>query len=254
MSGNKAMKRALETKDAIRVGASLPLITDETVLMTPDLAKEMLKRNKNNRPINWKKVEEYAKLMREGRWRLTSQGIILDEKGNILTGQKRLWAVVYADTSVYMRVSRGTPSETANLLDRGTPQSARDLATRKTERKHSPTEASIARALCVLKGNLRPSTDELSEVIASNENRAISLINETKGTKKTKAVLMIMAAICYTEVQPDAMFKYAKLVQFMADQLQSLLLPQGADQCWNRGAAFSLAMEQAKKCVVGTVQ
>ena len=42
MSGNKAMRRAAMTKDAIRISGDVPLITDTTELITPELAQEML--------------------------------------------------------------------------------------------------------------------------------------------------------------------------------------------------------------------
>jgi hypothetical protein len=112
----KALGRAMETKDVIRISGDVPLITDVTELVTPELAEKILKRNKNNRPINWRKVEEYARLMTEGKWKLHSQGIVIDADGNLLTGQKRLWAIIYSGTSVLMRISRGCPSNTASLL------------------------------------------------------------------------------------------------------------------------------------------
>ena len=167
----KALKRALEV-DPIRAGGDIPLITDKTELITPTVAQEMLRANKDNRPINWKKVEEYSDAMVRGEWKLHAQGIVLDEGGNILTGQKRLWAVIYADVSVYMRVSRGNPKDTAKLLDRGDPQSARDLASRGTGRWHSPTESSIARACAALTGNMRPSKTQLADIFEANSKKA----------------------------------------------------------------------------------
>src|SRR5262249_10526113 len=155
----------IETTDALRINANVPLITDKTELITPEVAMEYLKANKNNRPINWARVEEYAAIMARGDWKLHSQGVVFDTNGNILTGQKRLWAVVKAKVGVYMRVSRGTPPEAARLLDRGTPQTARDLATRETGRKHSPTEVSIMRAYAAMQGNTRPDTDQIANLI-----------------------------------------------------------------------------------------
>lgn len=87
--------------------------------------------------------------MESGGWKLHQQGIVLDSKDNILTGQNRLWAIVQANMPVVMYVSRGTPDDCATLLDRHAPQSSQDLAYRRTRRKHSPTEASIARASIV---------------------------------------------------------------------------------------------------------
>lgn len=245
----KALRRALQTSDSIRVNAEVPLITDTTELITPTIAQEMLKRNKANRPINWNKVEEYATAMADGFWRLHAQGIILDSENNILTGQKRLWAVVYSGVNVYMRVSRGNPPDTARLIDRGTPQSARDLASRDTGTKHTPTEASIARAFCALMGNTKPSVDVLGTTIGVISDQVAAELDELKGTKKTRAVLMICAAVCACSDTIEQVRERIRHVSAMADDLEADLAPQTADKCWGRGAAFGLAMDRASDVV-----
>lgn len=249
MAGSKARRRASKTPDVIRIDGDLPLIVDTTELITPEVAQKMLHRNPSNRPINWRKVEEYSAIMKRGEWVLHAQGLVLDGDGNLLTGQKRLWAVIYSDVSVYMRVSRGNPKKTARLLDRGTPQSARDLASRDTDKKHSPTESSIARAIWALRGTLRPSTDQLAQVIAANSANASVLLNETKGTKKTRVMLMVFAAISEVSGGPDETKLLARRIGSLCDRLDMMLLPMLAQKCWGRGAAFGLAMGHALTCV-----
>jgi hypothetical protein len=242
------MRRALETGDAIRVNADLPLITDRTEMITPEIAQEMLKHNRKNRPINWRKVEEYAEIMRAGHWKLHAQGIVLDRDGNILTGQKRLWAVIKSGIAVYFRVSRGNLPETATLLDRGTPQTARDLAARETERRHSPTESSIARAISVMTGVPRPSVDDLALIMTTYASVVQELLNQAHRTKKSRGVLMILAAIAYDHGDLDR----SKLLPQVADlavRLDEQLAPHTAEQCWGRGAAFGLAMARAREIV-----
>ena len=248
MGGNKARRRAAET-GAVRQDDTIPLIVDETVLVTPEMAQEMLKRNNNNRPIAWKTVEEYSVLMKTNKFVLHAQGIILDSDGNILTGQKRLWAIIYADVPVYMRVSRGSPPEVSSLLDRGTPQSARDLATRTSGKKHSPSESSISRAVLASKGNVKPSKDELAREMVRLEGKAKMILLVNRGAKKTKALLMTMAAIC--EYSPSVVRAelVAKKTSLMAEELEIALSPHRASECWGKGAAFGLAMEHASEIV-----
>lgn len=248
----KSLRRALASTDAIRVNADIPAITDTTELITPAIAQEMLQRNKANRPINWRRVEEYSRLMRDGKWVLHAQGIILDKDGNILTGQKRLWAVVYAGCNVYMRVSRGNPPSSAKLIDRGDAQSARDLAARGTGRKHSPTEAAIARAYMAQMGNVRPSTDQLAEVIEVISDDTAAVLKSIGRTKKTREILMIIAALIVSGRDKDAIL--VESVQVFADELASKLSPQTAAQCWGKGAAFGLAMRSAMAVVQKQVQ
>jgi len=249
MIKGKALRRALETKDAVRITGDVPLITDTTELITPQIANEMLKNNTRNRPINWKKVEEYADIMARGEWKLHSQGIVFDENGVLLTGQKRLWAVIYSETSVYMRVSRGCPADTVRILDRGEPQSARDLAARETGRKHSPTETSIARGISVLRGVNKPSRDFLADILVEKTEILKIMLDETKGTKKTKPIMMILAAICNEHNDRDKIKNLSRNVEGIAQKLEQSLIPSTADKCWGKGVAFVLAMESAKQCV-----
>jgi hypothetical protein len=250
----KALRRALESSDALRVGAAVPLITDSTELITPTIAREMLNRNNNNRPIHWPKVEEYAATMRAGEWELHAQGIVLDTDNNILTGQKRLWAVIFADRNIYMRVSRGNQARVARLLDRGTPQTSRDLASRASGRRHSPTEASIARAYCAFMGNARPSTDILAGEIAIAAPELRVIVDGLKQIKKTKAVLMTAGAVLIlahqTTMSADALRQIVGLIPDLAATFEQELLPHRPEECWNRGAAFSLAMERAHQITV----
>jgi len=243
----KALRRALETHDALRVNASVPLIVTTTELMTPDLAKTMLAKNRKNRPVNWRKVDEFAEQMRCGEWRLHDQGIMLDTEDNILTGQKRLWAVIRSGVNIYMRVSRGNPPDTATVIDRGVPQSSRDLAARETGRKHSPTEVSVVRAMLVLSGCVKPSTDELAAALADQTGVLAIVLAQMQGMKKTREVLMVLAALIARF--GDQASAHLTALPILVDQLQTRLAPRTAAECWGRGAAFSLAMEQARQLV-----
>lgn len=245
----KALRRAMETKDHIRIAGDVPLIVDSTELITPVIANEMLKKNKANRPVNWKKVEEYADLMAKGEWKLHSQGIIFDTAGNLLTGQKRLWAVVYSDTPVYMRVSRGCPADTVRILDRGEPQSARDMAARETTRKHSPYEVSLARGNLILRGITKPSKDQLADVMVEKASIFSAVLTETKGTKKTRSILMVLSAVCFICTDVADARVMSLMTEKYSSALDSELAPGSAEQCWGRGAAFTVAMSQARKCV-----
>lgn len=248
MSGNKAMRRAVTTAGAVRINADLPLIVDTTELITPEVAQELLNRNRFNRPINWNQVELYAKTMSDGEFKLTAQGIVIDKNGNLLTGQTRLWAVILSNCSVYMRVSRGNDPATGRLLDRGRPQSARDLATRSSEQKHAPTEASIARAICALTGEMKPSNDRLAEVIAANSPLAKTILKSISGLKKSKSVLMIVAALCVKSKKEAVDHLFVRISEF-SDALDIALMPHTASSCWGRGAAFGLALEHARRII-----
>lgn len=68
------------------------------------LAKEYLDANivyergveDTNRPVSTRIVNDYAKVMLAGEWRLTHQGLAFDSKGHLKDGQHRLMALVQA--------------------------------------------------------------------------------------------------------------------------------------------------------------
>jgi hypothetical protein len=242
----KALRRALQTNDLSRLHGDVPLIVDTTEWITPDLALSYLKSNKKNRVVNWGKVEEFAEAMASGKWLFHGQGIMFDQDGNLLTGQKRLWALVYSGISgIYLRVSRGNPRTVAHIIDRGAPQTARDLASRNSGRKHGPTESSIARAICALNGNMKPSADELAAVIEVHSEVTLAVLKAISGTRKTKAVLMIAAALVNKTDSPEVASDMALKIEEQAEALESRLQPHTSKGCWNHGAAFGLAMKYA---------
>lgn len=72
----------------------------EVMTITPELAKEYLKHNDSNRSLRRTRVVQYAHDMKEGKWNLTGQGITFGKDGNLLDGQHRLHAVVFANVPV----------------------------------------------------------------------------------------------------------------------------------------------------------
>lgn len=258
MSGNRAMRRAEKMNPSTleRLIEGLPLLTDETKRFTPDEAQLWLDtKNKHNRPMNLVQARKYADMMDAGTFKLHGQGIMLDKDGMLITGQTRLQAIVLYGKPVYLRVSYGNERDIGHLIDRGRPQSSRDLATRKTHKKHKPAEASIARALCALDGKLRPSPDDVAVVIANHYNVVQALLEKTQGTDKTKAVLMILAVLAGSSTSVPDTLRFVSQIDRYADKLEEALatVKMKADKCWNKGSAFIMAMETARKVVNGRV-
>lgn len=104
--------------------------------VTPDWAAQVLSKHDKaiedgtwrQRPRNQYKVAAYAADMRAGNWALNGQGISFDEDENLLDGQKRLAAVVWAKRPVRMLVMWNLPSKinssvrTMDTVDVGQPR------------------------------------------------------------------------------------------------------------------------------------
>ena len=92
----------------------LTKVKTEKVLVTPHHAEKWINNMRRNRPVSDRVVNQYARDMERGNWLLTHQGIAIDEDGQLIDGQHRLWAIVLTGKSVWMTVTTGLPSTTVN--------------------------------------------------------------------------------------------------------------------------------------------
>ncbi len=100
-------------------GTSKTVEATKVETVTPELARQWLAKNTRNRSIGKTAVEKLAKEIRDGRWRLTHQGIAFGADGELYDGQHRLHAVVVANVPVKIRVTRGLPPEARDAIDVG---------------------------------------------------------------------------------------------------------------------------------------
>ncbi len=88
-------------------------------LVTPDMAREMLQSNTENRRVRVAWVENLASQIERGEWMITHQGIAFDETGRLVDGQHRLMAIVMADRAVSVLVTRGLVEGSYKYIDGG---------------------------------------------------------------------------------------------------------------------------------------
>lgn len=96
-------------------------------LCTPEMAAELLVHNKVNRSILKDRVKFYAKAMREGRWHLTGQAVIVSDEGMLIDGQHRLHACLASECSFPTVIIRGVPTAAMRHIDEGKPRSSGDV-------------------------------------------------------------------------------------------------------------------------------
>lgn len=94
-----------------------PSTTLETV--TPELAKQYLERNTNNRRISEAHVDSLARSLTAKEWRHTHQGIAFSVSDALLDGQHRLRAIIKAGIPAQMLVTRGLPEDALDAIDTG---------------------------------------------------------------------------------------------------------------------------------------
>ncbi len=101
--------------------------TPRIVRMTPKLAEEILTKNTLNRPLRSGRVEKYAADMKAGNWTLNGETIKLTADGQLLDGQHRLYAVVFAETVVDMLLIEGLDASVMPTIDTGAPRGFADV-------------------------------------------------------------------------------------------------------------------------------
>lgn len=102
-----------------------PKITTETI--GPEEAAEILAtRNKRNRALSAKTVNEYGRQMTAGTFPFIADPIRFDRDGNLIDGQHRLAAVVGSGQPQMFVIVRNLDPETQKYIDSGRKRSAAD--------------------------------------------------------------------------------------------------------------------------------
>lgn len=148
--------------------------------VTPDLAKEYLTLNKENRPLSQTKVDEWAKEMKQGKWRQTHQGIAFDWDGNLLDGQHRLAAIVASGRTVKLMITANLDPETYRVIDDGMARDSKDLLVVAYKKKFGETPARANYVTSVSVAMLRGLTGKKihKEQTTDNALRHYKLIQE----------------------------------------------------------------------------
>ena len=94
-------------------------------IVTPEIAKEMLKHNPHNRNISKEAVQKYASDIREGRWEITGDSITFDTNGTLKNGQHRLMAIIETGQPLLSIIATAD----GNIYDIGRQRSTGDIIT-----------------------------------------------------------------------------------------------------------------------------
>jgi len=94
------------------------------MIVTPEMAREWLGKNHNNRPINRSRVSLLKEQIDNDTFAFTHQGIAFyGQFDELADGQHRLAAIAEGEKSVEMMVTWGLSRDTVHAIDRGRPRS-----------------------------------------------------------------------------------------------------------------------------------
>ena len=89
----------------------------EIILVTPDMARALLARNKSNRKFRKYHADRIARLIAGNRWRFNGETIKIDYEGNPQDGQHRLHAIIIANQACLSVVVYGVERSAFSTID-----------------------------------------------------------------------------------------------------------------------------------------
>lgn len=116
------------------------------VIVGPDEAEKILERNSDNRPLSETTFTYYARVLLSDLWRLTHQGIAMDQNGVLQDGQHRLHGIVRSGIPAAIPFFVGMDPENFKAIDEGRLRSGADLIGKDGE-SHAVTVQGAVRLL-----------------------------------------------------------------------------------------------------------
>lgn len=101
-------------------------VTTEIVDLTPALAEKFLGQNIDNRNVRPRKVLQYARDMRNGKWQMSNDAVTFNWNGRMDNGQHRCLAVIESGTTIRVIVVKGFDPEAREVMDTGAKRSGAD--------------------------------------------------------------------------------------------------------------------------------
>ena len=155
----------------------------EVRLITPTVAKQMMKMNHGNRPISVRHVKFLSAEMKNGNWMFDGQPIRFTGGGRLLDGQHRLEAVILSGTAQEFLILTGIHQEAFKVMDTGSNRTAADILGIEGMKNSSALASSVRKVLSHKNSsnaayNLRFSNTDIVDFIEKNRD-IIKIVNRS---------------------------------------------------------------------------
>ena len=94
-------------------------VKSQLVLITPEMAQDLLKKNTHNRRPRDSHVEKIAAAIMRGEWVVNGDAIRISKSGVLLDGQHRLLGIVKSGVAVFSMITTGLDDDVFHSIDRG---------------------------------------------------------------------------------------------------------------------------------------
>ena len=89
----------------------------QVVVLTPEMAVELLEANHANRPLNQQHVNRIARQITTGKWKFNGDTIKIAKNRDVLDGQHRLWACIEAKQPIETIIVKDIEAEAFATID-----------------------------------------------------------------------------------------------------------------------------------------
>lgn len=187
------------------------------VTVTPDMAREWLKKNRFNRPLKPRLVDKYVRQILAGNWQRTHQGIAFDSQGVVLDGQHRLWAIIQTGQAMPLLIFLNESQTAHESIDNGRARSLLDVV-RLELRDNTIKSKHLGALKAMWAGRYCKNQDDLTAVeigaMLRRYNNAVRFavdMTEIPGVNDT--VVMGVLARAYLTVPADKLLEFSRILR-----------------------------------------
>lgn len=123
--------------------------------LTPDMCKDLLGKNPNNRKVDQRIVSQYARDMLAGDWQLNGEAICIDWNDNLINGQHRCWAGIKSLRPFETVIVTGLPPASKDTIDGGKKRTYGDRLQMRNYKNYSSIAANITFMAQIAGNNLK---------------------------------------------------------------------------------------------------
>lgn len=114
-------------QEFFRATGDEPGVTVRLVLLTPELAEELLARNEMNRPVNVANLKRIKAALMDGSWKFNGDTVCMSRSGRVIDGQHRCRGVVDTGRSIWVILVEGLDEDVFATKDIGARRRASDV-------------------------------------------------------------------------------------------------------------------------------
>ena len=203
------------------------------VLITPESAKELLKLNVSNRPLNKVTVDWYAKQMTNGQWTISGQTISISDKNTLIDGQHRLAALVKSGKEIMFNVAYNVPFESFVNYDSVRSRGLCDVFAIENILNYKNISAIISKYNALITGNM-------SNMGFSDQIKSAGGINKKSKYTNTEALdLYNSKKELFQEISHVSDRCYCRIKLFSASQIGAFMYYLIVDKKHDKDKVFS---------------